>query len=59
MGEGEMNLKSKMDRGRAFLLWIFLLSFFCPGTTAQERGFYIETPYVYQAQNYCGGMWRR
>jgi len=49
-----MNLKSEPARVRAFLLWIFLLPFSCATTTAQEKGFYIETPYVYQVHNYCG-----
>ena len=49
-----MNLKNEIARVRAFLLWIFLLPFFCASTTAQEKGFYIETPYVYQVHNYCG-----
>ncbi len=54
IGKDEMRLKIKSDRIRDFFLWVFLLPFFCAGTTAQKRGFYIETPYVYQVKNYCG-----
>lgn len=45
--------ESRFPVSRVLVLWI-LLSGPATGAGAQERGFYIETPFVHQAENYCG-----